>query len=168
MLKGKVAIVSGAAQGLGEAFARKLAQEGATVLAFDVQDKIADVAKKIDADTGAKVVGMKADVSKSAVLFGSDPPMTGTSPSWVERTVACFVASAASLIAISKRMLVAFLFTVNCVVSADRSYVCVPVKLLFVATVSEVVVPPSFTKVTFTFALSFFKRARSAGAPSFG
>ncbi|MBI1182286.1 MAG: SDR family NAD(P)-dependent oxidoreductase [Alphaproteobacteria bacterium] len=64
MLEGKVAIVSGAAQGLGEAFARKLAQEGADVLAFDVKDTVADVAKKIAAETGRKVVGMKADVSK--------------------------------------------------------------------------------------------------------
>ncbi|MEN3952813.1 SDR family oxidoreductase [Iodidimonas sp. SYSU 1G8] len=66
MLKGKIAIVSGAAQGLGEAFARRLAHEGATVLAFDVQDKIKDVATKIAAETGSKVVGMKADVSKRA------------------------------------------------------------------------------------------------------
>jgi len=66
MLKGKIAIVSGAAQGLGEAFARRLAQEGATVLAFDVQDKIADVARGIASETGAKVVGMKADISKRA------------------------------------------------------------------------------------------------------
>ena len=66
MLKGKVAIVSGAAQGLGEAFARRLAEEGATVLAFDVQDAIAGVAQKIAADTGAKVVGLKAGVSKRA------------------------------------------------------------------------------------------------------
>jgi NAD(P)-dependent dehydrogenase (short-subunit alcohol dehydrogenase family) len=66
MLKGKVAIVSGAAQGLGEAFARRLAKEGATVLAFDVQDRIADVAKQLAADTGSKVVGLKADVSKRA------------------------------------------------------------------------------------------------------
>ena len=66
MLEGKIAVVSGAAQGLGEAFARRLAQEGATVLAFDVQDKIADVAKQIADETGAKVVGMKADVSKRA------------------------------------------------------------------------------------------------------
>jgi meso-butanediol dehydrogenase/(S,S)-butanediol dehydrogenase/diacetyl reductase len=66
MLKGKIAIVSGAAQGLGEAFARRLAQEGATVLAFDVQDKITDVAAKIAGETGSKVVGMKADVSKRA------------------------------------------------------------------------------------------------------
>jgi NAD(P)-dependent dehydrogenase (short-subunit alcohol dehydrogenase family) len=66
MLEGKVAIVSGAAQGLGEAFARRLAQEGATVLAFDVQDRIGAVADRIAAETGGKVVGMQADVSKRA------------------------------------------------------------------------------------------------------
>ncbi|MEN3976029.1 SDR family oxidoreductase [Emcibacter sp. SYSU 3D8] len=66
MLKGKIAIVSGAAQGLGEAFARRLAQEGATVLAFDVQDRIESVATRIADETGATVVGLQADVSKRA------------------------------------------------------------------------------------------------------
>ena len=65
-LKGKVAIVSGAAQGLGEAFARRLSEEGASVVAFDRQDKMPDVAAKIEADTGNKVLGLVADVSKRA------------------------------------------------------------------------------------------------------
>jgi 3alpha(or 20beta)-hydroxysteroid dehydrogenase len=63
-LDGKVAIVSGAAQGLGEAYARALAENGASVVAFDVQDSIADVAAKIAADTGQRVEGVVADVSK--------------------------------------------------------------------------------------------------------
>ncbi len=63
-LNGKVAIVSGAAQGLGEAFARALSQQGAKVVAFDVQDKITDVAAKIEAETGNTVLGLVADVSK--------------------------------------------------------------------------------------------------------
>ncbi len=63
-LKGHVAIVSGAAQGLGAAYARKLAEEGASVLAFDIQDTIVDVAAQIAADTGQQVLGVVADVSK--------------------------------------------------------------------------------------------------------
>lgn len=62
-LDGKVAIVSGAAQGLGSAFARALSEQGAEVLAFDVQDKIVDVAQEIESATGNRVLGMKADVS---------------------------------------------------------------------------------------------------------
>jgi NAD(P)-dependent dehydrogenase (short-subunit alcohol dehydrogenase family) len=63
-LDGKVAIVSGAAQGLGAAYARALAENGATVVAFDIQDSIADVAAQIAADTGQRVDGVVADVSK--------------------------------------------------------------------------------------------------------
>lgn len=54
-IKGKVAIVSGAAQGLGRAFAEQLVQEGCKVLAFDVKTEVNDV-------EGA--VGVVADVSK--------------------------------------------------------------------------------------------------------
>ena len=63
-LDGKVAIVSGAAQGLGEGFARSLSQAGASVLAFDVQDKVTQVAEAIEQETGNRVLGMVADVSK--------------------------------------------------------------------------------------------------------
>ena len=63
-LSGKVAIVSGAAQGLGEAFARKLSEEGAMVVAFDCQDNITSVAQAIESATGNKVLGLVADVSK--------------------------------------------------------------------------------------------------------
>ena len=54
-LSGKVAIVSGAAQGLGRAFAVRLAEEGCRVLGFDVKKEVLDV-------TG--ITGMVADVSK--------------------------------------------------------------------------------------------------------
>ena len=54
-LSGKVAIVSGAAQGLGRAFAIRLAEEGCMVLGFDVKKEVLDV---------AGVTGMVADVSK--------------------------------------------------------------------------------------------------------
>ena len=54
-LSGKVAIVSGAAQGLGRAFAIRLAEEGCAVLGFDVKNEVLDV---------PGVTGMVADVSK--------------------------------------------------------------------------------------------------------
>mgnify|MGYP001258370879 CR=1 FL=1 len=63
-LKNRTAIVSGAAQGLGEAFALRLAQAGADVLAFDIQPKILEVARTIDMDSPGKVIGLIADISK--------------------------------------------------------------------------------------------------------
>ncbi len=65
-LKGKVAIVSGAAQGLGEAFAQALSAAGANVLAFDVQDKMVEVGAAIQQSTGNSVYAMVADVSSRA------------------------------------------------------------------------------------------------------
>lgn len=63
-LDGKVAIVSGAAQGLGSAFAQALSEAGAAVVAFDVQDSIAGVAEGIERATGNRVLGIQANVSK--------------------------------------------------------------------------------------------------------
>ena len=54
-LSGKVAIVSGAAQGLGRAFAIRLAEEGCEVLGFDVKKEVLDV---------PGITAMVADVSK--------------------------------------------------------------------------------------------------------
>jgi NAD(P)-dependent dehydrogenase (short-subunit alcohol dehydrogenase family) len=62
-LDGKVAIVSGAARGLGEAFARRLAEEGAGVVLFDVLPAVEDVARAIDAEAKGRVLGRVADVS---------------------------------------------------------------------------------------------------------
>jgi NAD(P)-dependent dehydrogenase (short-subunit alcohol dehydrogenase family) len=65
-LEGKVAIVSGAAQGLGTAFARALSEQGARVVAFDIQDQITAVAEEIESATGNRVLGIKADISTRA------------------------------------------------------------------------------------------------------
>ncbi len=54
-ISGKVAIVSGAAQGLGRAFAERLAAEGCKVLAFDVKPEVNEI---------EGVTAMVADVSK--------------------------------------------------------------------------------------------------------
>src|SRR5689334_21625444 len=59
----KVAIVTGAAQGIGEAYAKALAAEGAAVVVADMNaDKGALVAKSIEAD-GGKAICVQTDVS---------------------------------------------------------------------------------------------------------
>jgi NAD(P)-dependent dehydrogenase (short-subunit alcohol dehydrogenase family) len=62
LLDGKVAIVSGGAQGLGEAYARALAENGASVLVFDVKETVMEVATALQSATGSRVLGMVADV----------------------------------------------------------------------------------------------------------
>lgn len=65
-LEGRTAIVSGAARGLGFAFAQALASRGARVVAFDVATAIEAVAEGLAADTGSEVIGLVADVSQRA------------------------------------------------------------------------------------------------------
>jgi NAD(P)-dependent dehydrogenase (short-subunit alcohol dehydrogenase family) len=61
--EGKVAIVTGAAQGIGEAYARALAAEGAAVVVADLNaEKGAVVAKQIEAD-GGRAIFISTDVS---------------------------------------------------------------------------------------------------------
>lgn len=63
---GKVAIVTGAAQGIGEAYARALAHEGASVVVADLNADLGErVAKQLTADGGTAVY-TKVDVSDPA------------------------------------------------------------------------------------------------------
>ncbi|NQV58009.1 MAG: glucose 1-dehydrogenase [Rhodospirillales bacterium] len=62
-LEGRVAIITGAAQGIGAAYAKALAGEGANVVLSDIQDA-GDVAKEIeDTYQGAETLALKTDVS---------------------------------------------------------------------------------------------------------
>ena len=62
-LKGKVAIVSGAASGIGRASAKLFAAEGASVVAVDRVEGVNDTVKAIK-DAGGVALGLVADVSK--------------------------------------------------------------------------------------------------------
>jgi len=65
-LSGRVAIVSGAAQGLGAAFADRLAAEGARVMLFDVREDVRATADDIARRSGAEVLAEVADVGRRA------------------------------------------------------------------------------------------------------
>jgi sorbitol-6-phosphate 2-dehydrogenase len=63
-LQDKVAIVTGAAQGLGEALSLRLAQEGCHLLLTDVsEEKVTSTAAKIAEATGRRAIGVRADVT---------------------------------------------------------------------------------------------------------
>jgi 3-oxoacyl-[acyl-carrier protein] reductase len=63
-LKDKVAIVTGAGQGIGREIALAFAREGAKVVVTDITGKEKDVAKEIES-LGAQALALKVDVSSS-------------------------------------------------------------------------------------------------------
>ena len=64
-LQNQVAIVTGAAQGMGAAIAGRLAAEGAKVVLSDINvEKVAGVAGRINAAAGNSAMSMKTDVTK--------------------------------------------------------------------------------------------------------
>jgi NAD(P)-dependent dehydrogenase (short-subunit alcohol dehydrogenase family) len=64
LLEGKVAVVTGAAQGIGKGIATAFAGEGATVIILDIQDKkAAKTAGEIQKKTGAKTKALRLDVA---------------------------------------------------------------------------------------------------------
>ena len=64
-LQGRAAIVTGAAQGLGEALARRLAREGADVAVADVNAAKAEAtAAAIGRETGRRTLAIRVDVTR--------------------------------------------------------------------------------------------------------
>src|SRR5207302_10964126 len=65
-LQGKVAIITGAGQGLGRAYALRFIAEGAKVAIADINDANAEqVAKEIEA-AGGEAIALHADVADEA------------------------------------------------------------------------------------------------------
>ena len=62
--RGQVALVTGAASGLGLATAKAFAESGASVVLADVSEKEVQAAAKELADKGYKTLGVRCDVSK--------------------------------------------------------------------------------------------------------
>ena len=70
MLEGKVAIVTGAGQGIGAATARRMAEEGASVVVSDVAEESAGaVVAEIEA-AGGKAAFVHCDVSDAEDVKG--------------------------------------------------------------------------------------------------
>jgi sorbitol-6-phosphate 2-dehydrogenase len=64
-LKDKIAIVTGGAQGLGQAISERLAREGCQVVIADVNEKgVTETASTIAKETGQRVIGAKVDVTR--------------------------------------------------------------------------------------------------------
>jgi len=64
-LKDKVAIVTGAASGIGQAIAQVFAKEGAKVVVNDINDKGGEATVKSITDCGGEALFVHADVSNS-------------------------------------------------------------------------------------------------------
>ena len=64
-LKGKVAIVTGGATGIGKAIALRLAQDGASIVIADLQ-KYGEAAAEITKATASRTLGLQVDVSSEA------------------------------------------------------------------------------------------------------
>ncbi len=64
-LKGKAAIVTGGAQGIGEAIARRLASEGATPAILDIQIEKAQAVANDLGSKGIRAIAIKMDITDS-------------------------------------------------------------------------------------------------------
>lgn len=70
-LSGKVALVTGAAQGIGRGIALRLAKDGADIAIVDIDaDKMTAVAAEIE-QLGRKVTTFKADISSRAEVYAA-------------------------------------------------------------------------------------------------
>ena len=66
LLEGKIAIVTGAAMGIGAAGAEEMASEGASVVVVDINESAANQTVSTIESSGGKAVAVIADVGTSA------------------------------------------------------------------------------------------------------
>jgi 3-oxoacyl-[acyl-carrier protein] reductase len=78
-LANKVSIITGAAQGIGEATARKFAQEGAKVVVCDVNEQGARALAQSIAEAGGEAIAFRVDVTNSAEVRAM---VDGTMAKW--------------------------------------------------------------------------------------
>jgi len=62
-LRGRVALVTGAAMGIGREIALRLASKGADMVLFDLSEKVHDVVREVEG-LGVRAVGITGDVSR--------------------------------------------------------------------------------------------------------
>ncbi|MCB2031632.1 MAG: SDR family NAD(P)-dependent oxidoreductase, partial [Rhodoferax sp.] len=67
-LNNKVALVTGAAQGIGRAVAGRYAAEGATVGVLDIKAENAEKAAQSIRDAGGKAIALSGDVARRETL----------------------------------------------------------------------------------------------------
>lgn len=68
-LHGKVAIVTGAGGGIGQEICRQLSQEGATVLAWDINQEITQITQSLNDEIGAqRIIPAQVDISNISVI----------------------------------------------------------------------------------------------------
>ena len=65
-LQGKVALVTGAGQGIGEAIALRLAQEGAAVTVAEINERTGKAAAQKLIDSGARALFARTDITREA------------------------------------------------------------------------------------------------------
>ncbi len=66
MLQGRIAVVTGAGRGVGEAIARAMAAHGAAVVVSDIDRAGAEQVARFLCDAGARAVAVRADVGQQA------------------------------------------------------------------------------------------------------
>jgi 3-oxoacyl-[acyl-carrier protein] reductase len=64
--RGKIAFITGGAQGIGEEYARNLAGEGASIAIADMNEPLSKEVAASIAETGAQAIGIGCDVSDEA------------------------------------------------------------------------------------------------------
>lgn len=64
--KDKVAVITGAASGIGRGLAKRCAQEGMKVVLADIEEPVLLQTKKELQSTGAEVLAVRTDVSKAS------------------------------------------------------------------------------------------------------